>query len=154
MSSALFTLQIHSVVDLITNSSSELFVGTYDSKKTLIVLLENIYPDYLSEYEQLKNIDELSMNELAEYVYCRYQHYDTNNTPVNVISEFTTDDMFEEPEYGWVYVKENFVRNNFDKIIKNIDPENNLIFLYSVDDNPNWSMQEKLMKIMTRYHLG
>ena len=39
-------------------------------------------------------------------------------------------------------------------MIQDLDPEQKLWFLFSINENPNWEMQENLMNIGTRYHLG
>jgi len=44
--------------------------------------------------------------------------------------------------------------HNFEEIKNKIDPKREMYFLYSIDENPDWDMQEKLQKIMRRYHLG
>ena len=35
-----------------------------------------------------------------------------------------------------------------------LDPNGQIFLMFSIKDNPNWDMQEKLMEIGTRYHLG
>jgi hypothetical protein len=164
MKNIIFILQIHSVVDLITNSSSELFVGQYDSKKIIIDLIKSIYPDYLNEYSEIKSIDELTVYELEEYISYKYayrtKYFNMELENIihldnpNLIPGFTKEEMYDEPEYDYIHVRDNFVRHNHEKIINSIDPERKMFFLFSIDDNPNWDMQEKLMEIMERYHLG
>jgi hypothetical protein len=158
MKNIIFTLQIHSVVDLITNSSSELFVGHYDSKKIIIDLVKSIYPDYLQEYSEIKSIDELTIYELEEYISYRYtylhKYYDFKINNPDLIPGFTKEEMFDKPEYNYVYIKNYFVRNNYKRIINSLDPKRKMFFLFSLNDNPNWNMQKKLMDIMERYHLG
>ena len=56
----LFSLNIDNVIDIITNSSSELFVLKSDNKSVITALLESIYPDFRNEYEepiQYKDMD-------------------------------------------------------------------------------------------------
>ena len=164
MKKTIFILQVHSVVDLITNSSSELFVGQYDSKKIIIYLIKSIYPNYLNEYSEIKSIDELSVYELEKYISYKYmyslKYYDLKTGDIvyvdnpDLIPGFTKEEMFNEPEYDYVYIKSHFVKNNHKRIINSLDPERKMFFLFSLSDNPNWDMQEKLMEIMERYHLG
>ena len=48
-----------------------------------------------------------------------------------------------------------FVTNdNRERVIKGIEKSVGRFFLYSIDANPEWEMQEKLMEIGKRYHLG
>lgn len=159
MKKYIFVLQVHSVVDLITNSSSELFVGQYNSKKIIIDLIKSIYPNYLDEYSEIKSIDELEEFVSYRYMYIT-KYYDEKTDSIvyknnpDLIPGFTKEEMFDDPEYDYIYVKNNFVRNNYKNIIDSLDPERKMFFLFSLSDNPNWNMQKKLMKIMKRYHLG
>ena len=57
--------------------------------------------------------------------------------------------LFNDEEYGDFVVEE-----NFEEIKNKLDPERELFFLFSLDDNPDWEMQERLSKIMERLHLG
>lgn len=155
----LFTLQFHSVVDVITNSSSELFVGLEGSKDLMVNLVKEIYPDYLSEYSEIKTIDELSDGDLDLYI--NYHYYCWSNSEqrsiYNVIDGFTYDEMYITKKHSWgstTYIRRDFVKNNRDRVNNAIDSERKMFFMFSSDDNPDWDMQEELMNIMTRYHLG
>lgn len=149
MANILFTMNIHSVVDVITNSSSELFVGKHQSKEIMEEMIKQIYPNYLNEYEELMTIDELSNYYLDVYISYHYESWRS----VNLIEGFSFEDMYEK-EGDLVYIKNDFVEKNRERIINSIDPERKMFFLFSINDNPNWEMQEKLESIMTRYHLG
>ena len=37
---------------------------------------------------------------------------------------------------------------------RRLDPNKEMLFLYSIDENPGWDYQELLMNIMDRIHLG
>jgi hypothetical protein len=63
----IYTFKLHSMIDVITNSSSELFVGKSKSKQKLIKLIKNAHPNFSNEYEELKNIDDLTIEELDTY---------------------------------------------------------------------------------------
>lgn len=39
-------------------------------------------------------------------------------------------------------------------VCKDLDPNGNMWFMFSIDQNPNYEMQENLMSIAERYHLG
>ena len=156
----LFTVQIHSVIDIITNSSSELFVGLHNSKDIMKDMIEQVYPNYLDEYEELKSIDELRKDELELYISYNYEYWSNNDqrTIQNVIDGFKPEEMYETKTFkgGHSYTQliDNFIDNHYERIKNGIDPERKMFFLFSFDDNPNWDMQEKLEKIMNRYHLG
>jgi len=152
----LFIAKPHSMVDLITNSSTELFVGINKSKDTLMMLIEEIYPNYLHEYEPLKRIDELSNEEIHTYISYYYDRWSNSQqkTIHSLVPGFTKDEMYTKHKYG-EFIKGDFVNDDTrEKIIKGIDPNGSMLFLFSLDENPNWEMQEKLMDIMDRYHLG
>jgi hypothetical protein len=155
----LFVLTVDNVIDIITNSSSELFVLKADSDKVVTELLENVYPDFREEYREpvlLSSLDAYQLDSYLDWVngWRRTKEYCV------VYDGFTFEEMYEarlqykswgDTEYN---LKPNFVEDNFDKIIKAIDPTNSTWLLYSIDENPNWEMQEKLEQIATRYHLG
>jgi len=76
----LFTFKIQSFSDVITNSSSELFV--FDDKgdvEKVKEILDGLYPDWRSEYEEpvlLKDADDASVELYAEYLLPRGWDYD------------------------------------------------------------------------------
>lgn len=66
----LFVFNIQSTSDVITNSSSELFVfNDKGSKAQAIELLDSIYPNWRSEYEEPKELKDASDRELDIYFY-------------------------------------------------------------------------------------
>jgi len=172
----IFTIQPHSIVDVITNSSSELFVFQGDEKQNIENIIremrnsvatkigcepptsDDIYKNYLIEYYPLKHIDELSIDEFDTYICYRYDTYiDYKKENVELIPGYTFEEMYENEVYGGCYkyrLKDDFVRNDFEKIKLAIDPEKKMFFLFSKDDNPDWSIQQQLESIAERYHLG
>lgn len=172
----LFTLKPHSVVDVITNSSSELFVGSSQSKETMISLIENVYPEYLNEYEAIKTIDDLSSNELNTYFSyaCSPHCSPASKGMYPVLNGFTFEELYiaeDDGKLAWNGEIQYELRNNvidkkhkwdysfvtdenLEEIKNKIDPKREMYFLFSLDDNPNWEMQEELECFMTRHHLG
>ena len=154
----LFVLTVDNVIDIITNSSSELFVLKADSDKVVTELLENVYPDFREEYREpvlLSSLDAYDLDNYLDWV----NGWRRTKEHCVVYDGFTFEEMYEESKYkSWgdteYNLKPGFVEDNFDKIIKAIDPTNSTWLLYSIDENPNWEMQEKLEQIATRYHLG
>jgi hypothetical protein len=49
----MFVFQIDNIVDIITNSSSELFIIKSDGKEVLVDLIETILPDFRDTYNEL-----------------------------------------------------------------------------------------------------
>lgn len=153
----MFVCHPHSWVDVITNSSSELFTCFADSKKQVENMIKDFYPNYLNEYEPIKTIDELDEYELRTYIDYHYSFWSNPSQKFiyNVIPGFTKDEMYEKEENSkYCLLKENFIANNRERINNAIDPERKMFFLFSLDSNPNWEMQELFMHFMTRYHLG
>lgn len=172
----LFTLKPHSVIDVITNSSSELFVGTAQSKQTILDLIMAVYPDYLLEYDEVRSIDELSAEELDTYFdyACSPHCWPATKEMYPVLPGFTFEELYEvdddgkpawngslqyklknndvDPEYSWhtAFVTE----RNFEEIKNKLDPKREMYFLFSRGENPDWDMQEMLETFMDRYHLG
>ena len=64
----MFVIEPHSVVDVITNSSSELFVGESNTKDALVKMIEAAYPEYLGEYNELKSTKELDVDDIECYI--------------------------------------------------------------------------------------
>ena len=155
----IFLFTVDNVIDIITNSSSELFVLKADSDKIVTELLETIYPDFRNEYDEpvlLKDLDAYAFNSYIEWV----SGWSEPKEKCVVFEGFTFEEMYEESKYQSTWrpteycMKDGFVEDNMDKILKSIDPTNSTWLLYSKDENPNWEMQEKLMQVATRYHLG
>ena len=177
MSNVLFILNVHSAIDVITNSSSELFVGKAQSKKLMIELIKSVYPNYLDEYAEIKSTSELSIEEFDQFFsyHCSAHMWPARKKDYPILPGFTFEELYE-PERDWntgevkkawngeiQYELRNnsgekygdFVtKNNLKSLKKRVDPKNEMYFLYSLDENPNWEYQEQLMNIMNRYHLG
>lgn len=174
MAKTIFTIKPHSVIDVITNSSSELFVSTGVDKKAVTELIKNVYPDYKNEYDEVKSIDQLSLGELDSYLwyYTSPRCSPATKSQYGIPNGFTFDELLEpesdkpawngelqyqlknnkksESKYDTSFVTE----ENKAEIINKLDPNRTMYFLYSLDENPNWEMQEKLSDFMKRFHLG
>lgn len=171
----LLVYKAHSVIDVITNSSSELFVSLNKDKEIIRSLIEEIHPEYLDEYEELKGIDELTPNELDTYFQfacspTTWSSVDKSSYPV--LPGFTFEELYEEDEEntwsrkpGCSYKLRNndgenktwgdFVtEENFNAIKEKLDPNREMQFLFSIGDNPEWDYQEKFEEFMFRFHLG
>jgi hypothetical protein len=180
----LLAISVHNVVDVITNSSSELFVLKGETKEIATEMIRDIYPDFESEYEPLKHISELSNDELDTLVsyHCSAHCWPSSKDMLPILNGYTFDELYE-PERDWKtgkikppawngeiqyrlknnlptvcdrkYQPTSFVTDdNRDRVIKAIEDTIGNYFLYSIDDNPDWSYQEDLMKVAKRYHLG
>lgn len=171
----IFTLKVHSFVDVITNSSNELFVGKAQSKEEMKKLLLEAYPNYLKEYEEIKSIDEITIEELETYFefFCSPNHWPTigkNDYPVP--NGFTFEEVYQRDKKSWnnrmqYKLRENSItwfgktrigrftsKQNFEEIKNKLDPNKEMYFLFSHDQNPNFEYQDILSEFMEKYHLG
>lgn len=175
---ALFFVKVHSQIDVITNSSSELFVGLNKSRETLLAAIEALYPNYLSEYEPLKNIDEITPRTLDLYFDFATSpgHWPSTKDEYPILPGFTFDELYEvdDDDSGYNNSKHTQYRlrnndsdkensrwggsfvteENFEEIKNKLDPNREMFFLFSIGENPDFEYQEELEKIMIRYHLG
>ena len=149
----LFVFNVSNVIDLITNSSSELFILSGNNMNEVKSLIESVYPNYLSEYQEVVSIDNISEEELDTYLTYEYNTWDDKltlskvfNIDPNVLYSNYSD--FETKKYWHGQISDvgySLIREKLPK---------DMYFLYSINENPNWEMQENLMNIATRYHLG
>lgn len=179
----LFIINVNNVIDIITNSSSELFVLRGEVETIVKEMVGNIYPEYLTEYAGVKHINNLTNEQLDEFLnyHCSASCWPSRKSQLPVLSGFTFDELYEpEVDYhtgeqkkpAWNGEIQYKLRNNLpadperkwhtsfvtdenrDQVIAAISKDVGNYFLYSSDQNPNWDFQEKLMQIGNRYHLG
>jgi hypothetical protein len=142
MSKILYVFEPHSIVDIITNSSSELFVFKGKSKKIVEGMIKKLYPDYLSEYEELRHIDELTAEDLDSFLgwHCYPCIYPATREDYPLIGDYTFEELYEprmrngQPEIAWNDEIQYQLRDNtrpppkkekvkkFDDFQKDIDP--------------------------------
>ena len=121
-------------------------------------MIKEIYPNYLNEYCDIESTKELSNEDLNLYVSYFYNNW-SNSKQVfntNLIPGFSKEEMYtyNDKWKEWSFNYGFITDNNRDKVISGIDPDDNIYFLFSIDENPDWDMQEKLENFMTRIHLG
>lgn len=168
----LFEIKVNNVIDVITNSSSELFVLKGETQEIVEEMIKDIYPDYKNEYEDLKPLKEVSSSNFRTYLdqtiedniridYSKSKE-DQKLSKINYYTEkarnfgFEPQDFYEDWENEikeqWFYpdIKEEVIPT----IAKQLDPDSSIYLLFSKDENPDWDMQEKLEEIGIRYHLG
>jgi hypothetical protein len=151
-----FVFNPHSVVDVITNSSSELFVGMGDNKQEIEDLVRSIYPNYLDEYYPIKSTNDLDRYELESYLNYRFEYWSNSEQKLiqNNIPGLTKEEMLLLNKNGYYSDVVTDDEDRMNRIKEALDPDNTMFFLFSRDDNPDWDMQERLMDVMERYHLG
>lgn len=173
-SKLLFVIQPQSIVDVITNSSSELFVFRDKTKEVLEEILESIYPDYRNEYRELiplRNVDNEELDSLMNW-FTGSWIYPARKEDYRIPGTFTFDEVYEpegnkpahngeiqyrlkknwqgESKWDYYFVTE----ENREWVLNKLDPDHTMMLLYSIDNNPDWEMQEVLEQIGERYHLG
>jgi hypothetical protein len=154
-----FAFNVDNMVDIITNSSSELFVLKSDNKEVITALLESVYPNFRKEYDEPIQYRDLVGRDFVSAIHNLYG-WSNEKEHCIVFPGFKFEDIYEESEYNhkWRPIeyrwKDGFIESNKEAIMKAIDPNNQIWLLYSLDENPNWDMQERLMEVATRYHLG
>lgn len=71
----LFLFNIQSISDIITNSSSELFVFKENSIESVISILDDIYPNWRDEYEEPIRLQDLSYEDLEDFIIYHLLYY-------------------------------------------------------------------------------
>lgn len=149
-----FVFNINNVINIITNSSSELFVLKEESLSIAKEMLQSIVTqDELSDYEELRLLKDCNEDEIAIYI---DQYYSTSDYrgSIEAIEGFEIDEMYEQSRWG-AMIKDGFIEENKEKIVKAIDPNDNIYVLFSKGENPPYKVMEKLMTIATfHHHLG
>ena len=176
MGKILFSFRIQSYSDIITNSSSELFVFDKDSIKTVIELLDFYVRGWREEYEEPIKFCDLDPERQVDYIYWvsppvygwnfeteeEFQEYLIRTyhrclcIPKEEVPKIFEDWKVEKPnstdfEY---YVKRKHFSEYGLSLLK--DKYSDDICLYSIDENPNYDRQETISTFCDgrRYHLG
>ena len=171
---SLFVIAVDNMINLITNSSSELFVLNGETLNSVKELVESIYPEYRKEYEEIIALRDANDSDVDTYVsWIEDSSYDRWDYTIRMSKEKRKqydiqEDTKQAQKYGLTpeeFFKNWDDRNNeyyysrisskgHDAIRKTLDPNGKIFLLFSHDDNPDWDMQEALMSIGGRYHLG
>jgi len=171
MTKILFRFNIQSTSDVITNSSSELFVfKNKNSLSEVVDLLNEIYPDWEGEYlipEQVKTMNDDDLDFYLDWVYGgndwnaeREGITRETSKQTRVAREFNLDpaeiyanwDVFDPQSDDWRNKYVEFNREKLDLVREKLSE--NEWALWSKDENPDYEMQEILEKYSRRYHLG
>ena len=146
-----FEFNIDNTIDIITNSSSELFVLKGRTKDIVKEMIHHVYPEFESEYK-LVSLQECDDDELSHYIgnvmeggddfsLCKRLNVRPNVLYKNFGSYGISNYWYGEyTEQGKKLLLESLPKSCY--------------LLFSHDENPNWEMQERLMEIASRYHLG
>lgn len=165
----LFVFQVQSFTDVVTNSSSELFVYT-GTESEIEKLLNNTVPGWEDEYYSPVSLDNISKDDLETYMDYAYDSYDWNSWD-RVVTRKNSNQTRWAKEFGidphqlysnysnWDPSSKDYkisqlrLRDGWDTLIREKLPKN-LVFVFSREENPDWDRQEIMMDYGTRYHLG
>lgn len=105
-----FLFNIQSISDVITNSSSELFVindtDEEKRKEQIIELLDTIYPDWRREYEEPVKFDEIYNDELDYIIDFSYE-------PDDDLSDFIHSNYKDNEQLGVSKFNEKFQKEKY-----------------------------------------
>ena len=160
----LFEFNIQSITDIITNSSSELFVFKNRELNDLILIISTIHPYWDSEYYKPKQVNKMKDRDLISYLETVYGgddfSYDvrygpvtketTNRTKVAKHFGLKPELVYENYE-NWDPNENRFSRLKYSpqglETIRSMIP-NNAFAMYSKNDNPAWEYQEKFENVI------
>lgn len=174
MKRKIFVFNVDNIIDIITNSSSELFILEGDTKEELTNLIKEVYPNYSNEYEDLVKLKEASLDQKRIYITyvvekhdysCDYSLSKEQRRKIDIDKAIErakkygmSPEEFYEDWYNCLSDKRwffcSYSEKGINKIINTVDPEGKSFLLFSIDENPDWEHQERLMEIASRYHLG
>ena len=166
-------IQVQSISDVITNSSSELFVFQESSVKDVIELLDRHISDWRYEYEEpilFMNMSEDMKIDYIDYVSeLPYSfNFETNDAYNQAmikaihrdlcVPEEQVPKLFENWNKPDIYAQYTYYNLKLSQEGYNLykDKYKYDICLWSINENPDWNKQEQIMYILggKRYHLG
>lgn len=170
----LFIIQPQSIIDVITNSSTELFVFNGNDKKVVEELIKEIYPNYREEYYELLALRDVTTEELNDLMnwMTGSSCWPATRSDYEIPGTFTFKELYEPDDRGPAWngeiqyqLKKNYkgedswdysfvTEENREWVLNKLDPNHTMLLLFSVDENPNYEMQQVLEQIGIRYHLG
>lgn len=149
----IFEFNVDYTIDILTNSSSELFVLKGKTKEIVEEMIREVYPSFEDEYK-LVALEECDEDDLSTYINSVFLKYDSDDFAMCKKLNVRPNILYKN--FG-MYGIENYWSGEYSKegreILLNNIPKNTYL-LFSLDENPNWDMQERLMTIASRYHLG
>lgn len=177
----LFRFRIQSLSDIITNSSSELFVFKNHNMQAVILTLDALYPNWRNEYEEpefVKDMDDKRLEDYLGWVFDSYASEYRGNSckkikkdeweelklnPYSCPGASIAEKFKKKPEElfsnwnewsPWAYWENKYLKWTDEGIKLYKEHYGEDIALWSIGENPKWEYQEKLMEVAKRYHLG
>lgn len=162
MGKIIFEFNIDNIIDIITNSSSELFIIEGESSEIISDMVTNVYSDYLDEYTEPRLLKDCSVDEIETLLYRKFNNFlyekDASIDKIETIKEINKEDLFIYNTWGngekYIELNTEWIENNKELVSKEIDPESSKYMMFSLHDNPNHEMAKKLSEIGNRVYLG
>lgn len=154
----LFIFNVDNVIDIITNSSSELFVLEAETEEIVKEMVKSAHSSYENEYEQPILTKDLTLEQLETYRnyalegWSDFRNSKKDYSVLGIAPELLYSNWLEKDAEKYWYPK--LSEEGAVLLKKAIDPENKVWFMFSFEENPDWERQESLMSIASRYHLG
>jgi hypothetical protein len=175
----LFVFKIQSVSDVITNSSSELFVFDGNNENEVREILDSIYPNWKNEYNSPKDVSKFDKEELSDFLentreingweeyYLKKPDFELRKKNMELRCCELSSEIGLKPEEAydnweiwdptnhedWQNISLKISDKFVDKFKEHANKEK-IFALYSLDENPDWEYQELLSEVADRYHLG
>lgn len=148
----LISLNIDNVIDIITNSSSELFVMKSDSKELVYELIESACPTFRDGYYdpiRYKDMDESTFADCIETIYGSY----SKDKSLFLFFGFSVEEQLAYDNIAEYYDrKRSFLTENKDVLINQIDPNGLLWFLVPKEEHEY--IYKDLAKLGTTYFMS
>ena len=164
MKKQLYTFKIDNAIDVITNSSSELFIFK-STEKILFELLDSIEKDFGKQYAEPKLLRKCSDTEFSYYVNSLFAYEVSDSLKHEVLLpegiKFEDIYKFDEDSYSWYFDTEEYddVKGYYDKldkfrdILQNwLDPNDQIWVLYIDDYLIPMNIRQQLSMISTYEH--
>lgn len=149
----LIAFSVDNIIDIITNSSSELFVMKSDDKNIVLSLIEASCPTFRKGYYDpicYKDMDEKTFAECIETIYVCYSR---EKKDLFLFSGFSFEEQFEYDSISQFYDrKRSFLMENKAKLIQQIDPNGLLWFLVPKEEHE--FIYKDLAKLGTTYFMS
>lgn len=149
----IFEFNIDNTIDIITNSSSELFVLKGETKKIVEEMIRSVYDNFEREYDFV-SLEEASTDQLDTYIDVVLREYNDDEFSLCRKLNIRPDVLYKN--FGSYGITDNWIGDYSDqgkKVLVDFLPKGTYLLL-SKSDNPDYEYQEKLQGIASRYHMG
>ena len=149
----IFEFNVDNTIDIITNSSSELFVLKGETKKIVEEMIRSVYPNFECEYDFI-SLDDADDDQIDTYVSSAINSYNDDEFSLCRKMKIKPDVLYKNfGMYGITSYWHGEYSDEGRKEMIDFLPKNTYL-LFSKDENPNYEYQEMLSGIASRYHLG